>query len=110
MASISQDPNSDIFYIRFRYNGRNINRSLGTKVKQQAQAIKFNCEERVDLLDRGSLSLDVGTCYGTLSAAIVPVRALNSGLSTIGSGTKPKKWFDATGTYFPIANKKLEAL
>lgn len=60
MASISQDPNSGIFYIRFRYNGRNINRSLGTKVKQQAQAIKFNCEKRIDLLERGILSLDAG--------------------------------------------------
>ena len=60
MASISPDSKSGIYYIRFRYNGRNVNRSLGTKVKQQAQAAKISSEERCNLLERGIVQLDAG--------------------------------------------------
>ena len=60
MASISPDSNSGIYYIRFRYQGRNVNRSLGTKDKRKAQAAKFSSEERINLLERGVLQLDAG--------------------------------------------------
>ena len=58
MASISQDPNSGIFYIRFRFRNRNINRSLRTTKRKNAEVAKLQIEERLSLLERGIIALN----------------------------------------------------
>lgn len=58
MASIKPDPNSGIYYIRFRFRNRNLNRSLGTKKQRKAEAAKLQIEERLDLLGHGIITLN----------------------------------------------------
>ena len=57
MASIHLDPDSPFYRIRFRHDGRNINRSLKTKDKRRAQALCLQVEETIELVSRGRIEI-----------------------------------------------------
>ena len=61
MASIELTDKSTNYYIRFRYLGRNINRSLGTPNRRTAAGVCSRVEETLRLLDRGRITVPVGT-------------------------------------------------
>lgn len=60
MASLEQTSKSRNFYIRFRYQGRNINRSLGTRDRRKAIAKKVRIEETIWLLEEGRIEVPTG--------------------------------------------------
>lgn len=60
MPSIHQDPASSNFRIRFRYDGRNIQRSLKTSNRRRAGALCQQVEETLDLIDRGRIEIPCG--------------------------------------------------
>lgn len=60
MASIEQTDKSPNFFIRFRYQGRNINRSLGTPNRKTATAIRLRVEETLRLIETGRIAVPPG--------------------------------------------------
>ena len=57
MASVSQDPVTNQFHIRFRFAGRAFKRSLKTANLREANAALARVEETLSLLTRGVLDL-----------------------------------------------------
>jgi integrase len=57
MPSLHQDPLSSVYRIRFRYHGRQINRSLRTKERRAARAACDRVGEMLDLVERGLVSV-----------------------------------------------------
>lgn len=57
MASLHRDDKSPNYSIRFRYQGRNINRSLGTRDKRKASGIRSRVEETIRLIERGRIEI-----------------------------------------------------
>ncbi len=57
MASLRQDPDTGIFRIRFRFEGRSFNRSLKTRNKKSARSILGRAEENLQLIERGRLEI-----------------------------------------------------
>ncbi len=57
MASLRQDPETGIFRIRFRFDGRAYNRSLKTKNPKSARSILGRAEENLQLIERGRLEI-----------------------------------------------------
>jgi hypothetical protein len=53
MASLHRNRTSPHFSIRFRYQGRNVNRSLGTGDQRKANGLCARIEETLQLLARG---------------------------------------------------------
>lgn len=60
MPSIHKDPASSNFRIRFRYNGRNIQRSLKTSNRRKAVAMCQQVEETLHLIERGRIEIPGG--------------------------------------------------
>ncbi|QDU80714.1 site-specific tyrosine recombinase XerD [Polystyrenella longa] len=61
MASLHKDRKSSNFSIRFRYEGRNINRSLRTSDKRKAAGICSRIEETLLLLEGGRIEIPAST-------------------------------------------------
>ena len=57
MASLRQDPETGIYRIRFRFEGRAYNRSLKTKSLKSARSILGRAEENLQLIARGRLEI-----------------------------------------------------
>jgi integrase len=57
MASVSFDPASNQFHIRFRFAGQAFKRSLKTAIQKEATAALARVEETLSLLQRGVLEL-----------------------------------------------------
>jgi hypothetical protein len=57
MASIDLDPKSGNYYIRFRYGGMLFRRSLKTKDRREANAIRGRVTETILLVQRGRLEV-----------------------------------------------------
>ena len=57
MATVSKDPASGNFHIRFRFGGRAYRRSLKTTNRRESLAVLGKVEETIRLLDRGSISM-----------------------------------------------------
>lgn len=57
MASLHQDPKSSVYRIRFRFNGRNVQRSLKTTQKRRASSVCLQVEETLDLIERGRIEI-----------------------------------------------------
>ena len=57
MASLRQDPETGIYRIRFRFQGRSYNRSLKTKKLKSASTILGRAEENLQLIERGRLEI-----------------------------------------------------
>lgn len=55
MASIHQDPESQVYRVRFRFQGRNVNRSLRTTDEQAAQTMCARVEETLRLVEQGRI-------------------------------------------------------
>ena len=60
MASLHKDNKSPNFSIRFRYQGRNVNRSLGTGDKRKASGICSRVEETLRLLESSRIEIPLG--------------------------------------------------
>ena len=60
MASIHQDATSKVYRIRFRFQGRNINRSLRTKDGRSARATCARVEDTLRLIEQGRVEVPVG--------------------------------------------------
>ncbi len=58
--ALKQTNKSRNYFIRFRYQGRNINRSLGTRNRRQAIAKKVRIEETIWLLEEGRIEVPTG--------------------------------------------------
>ena len=61
MASLHKDSKSPNYSIRFRYQGRNVNRSLGTGDKRKASGVCSRVEETLRLLESGRIEIPLGT-------------------------------------------------
>jgi len=61
MASLHKDSKSPNYSIRFRYEGRNVNRSLGIRDKREAAGVRSRIEETLRLLESGRIETPVGT-------------------------------------------------
>jgi hypothetical protein len=61
MASLHRNRRSPHFSIRFRYQGRNVNRSLGTGDRRKANGLCARIEETLQLLARGRITIPTGT-------------------------------------------------
>lgn len=61
MRSIHRDQNSPNYRIRFRYQGRQVNRSLRTRERRRAKAICGRVDEMIGLLERGCISVPADT-------------------------------------------------
>ena len=57
MASINQDPKSQVFRIRFRFGSVRVNRSLKTKDRKIAQSVLGRVEETLRLIEHGRLEI-----------------------------------------------------
>ena len=57
MASLRQDPESGIFRIRFRFDGRSYNRSLKTDNPKTASSVLGRTEENLRLIKQGRLDV-----------------------------------------------------
>ncbi|MCH7989179.1 MAG: hypothetical protein IID46_08510 [Planctomycetes bacterium] len=57
MTHIRQDKKSGNFFIRFRYAGSSFNRSLRTKFRREASAVRGRVEETILLLERGRIEM-----------------------------------------------------
>ena len=57
MASINQDPKSQVFRIRFRFGSVRVNRSLKTKDRKIAQSVLGRVEETLRLVEHGRLEI-----------------------------------------------------
>lgn len=57
MPSLHQDPATSVYRIRFRYQGRQINRSLRTKDQRSARAACNRVGEMLELVERGLVSV-----------------------------------------------------
>ncbi len=60
MASLHKDNKSPNFSIRFRYQGRNVNRSLGTGDKRKASGVCSRVEETLRLLESSRIEIPLG--------------------------------------------------
>ena len=60
MASLHRDSKSPNYSIRFRYDGRNVNRSLGTGDRRKATGICSRIEETLCLLESGRIDIPAG--------------------------------------------------
>jgi len=60
MASIQRVKNSPNYTIRFRYQGRNVHRSLGADDRRIAAGICSRVEETIRLLENGRLEIPFG--------------------------------------------------
>lgn len=60
MASLHRDSKSPNFSIRFRYDGRNINRSLGTDDKRRAVGICSRVDEMLCLVEGNRIEIPLG--------------------------------------------------
>ena len=60
MASLHRDNKSPNYSVRFRFQGRNVNRSLGTPDKRRAAGICSRIEETLRLLESGRISIPPG--------------------------------------------------
>jgi len=60
MASLHRDTKSPNYSVRFRYDGRNVNRSLGTRDKRNASGICSRIQETLRLLESGRIEIPVG--------------------------------------------------
>lgn len=65
VASIIQDPESGVYYVRFRFAGQQFKRSLRTRLEGAAAAALSRIEETIGLLERGRLDMPPGTDIGT---------------------------------------------
>lgn len=65
MAHIRRDGRSGIWYVGFRYDGREFQRSCRTDGKTMARRIQATVEETIDLLQAGRIvvpeSVDIGS-------------------------------------------------
>lgn len=57
MAHIRRDPKSGVFFIRFRFGGRSVQRSLKTKRQPKADAISGRIRETILLIERGRIEM-----------------------------------------------------
>ena len=57
MASIEQDRLSGRFRVRFRYGGRQFQRSLKTKDRREAASVLGRVEETLRLIERGNIDV-----------------------------------------------------
>jgi hypothetical protein len=57
MPSLHQDARTSVYQIRFRYRGRQVNRSLRTKDRRNARAICDRVGEMLDFVDWGLVSV-----------------------------------------------------
>ena len=60
MASIQRVDRSPNYTIRFRFQGRNVHRSLGTRDKRRASGICSRIEETIHLLETGRIEVPAG--------------------------------------------------
>lgn len=60
MASLHRDNKSPNYSVRFRFQGRNVNRSLGTPDKRRAAGICSRIEETLRLLESGRINVPPG--------------------------------------------------
>ena len=60
MASLEYDRKARVYRVRFRFRGRNLNRSLRTDSERSARARVSRIEETIGLLDRGLVSVPHG--------------------------------------------------
>ncbi|QDS98151.1 site-specific integrase [Adhaeretor mobilis] len=60
MASVHKDLKSPNYSVRFRYDGRNVNRTLGTSDKGKAAGICSRIEETLRLLESGRINVPLG--------------------------------------------------
>ena len=68
MASVSVDPVSNQFHIRFRFAGQAFKRSLKTESPKEATAALARVEETLSLLQRGVLELPADADPATFGA------------------------------------------
>jgi len=61
VASIQRVKNSPNFTIRFRFQGRNVHRSLATGDRRKATGIHSRIEETIRLLESGRIEIPAGT-------------------------------------------------
>jgi len=61
VASIQRVKNSPNYTIRFRFQGRNVHRSLGTGDRRKATGICLRIEETIRLLESGRIEVPAGT-------------------------------------------------
>lgn len=61
MASLHKDKKSPNYSIRFRYDGRNINRSLGIGDRRKADGIRLRIDETLRLLENGRIEIPLGS-------------------------------------------------
>jgi hypothetical protein len=57
VAYLRYDESSGNYFIRFRYGGASINRSLKTNDRREAEAIRGRVNETILLLERGRLEM-----------------------------------------------------
>lgn len=57
MPSLHQDPRTSVYRVRFRYQGRQVNRSLRTKDRRSARASCDRVGEMLQLVERGLVSV-----------------------------------------------------
>ena len=57
MPSLHRSPDSPYFRIRFRFDGKNVNRSLHTKDRRKALGLCSRVEETIELIERGQLEV-----------------------------------------------------
>lgn len=81
MAYLRCDPQSGNFFIRFRYGGRSINRSLKTRDRHEAEAISGRVSETILLLERGRIEMPSGAD---------PAEFILSDGKRLGKPVKPK--------------------
>jgi hypothetical protein len=55
LASLHHNPESGVYSVRFRYDGRNVNRSLRTRDGRQARELVVRIEETIQLIQRGRI-------------------------------------------------------
>lgn len=81
MAYLRYDKSSGIYFIRFRYVGASFNRSLKTRDRREAEAIRGRVDETILLLERGRLEMP---------AHADPAAFILSDGKKIGKPEKPK--------------------
>ena len=85
MASITKIPSSGHIAIRFRYGGKEVQRSLKTKRLKEALAIKGRVEETIILLERGRMEIPVNSDPGTFILSDGKRNGTPAPIVTVGS-------------------------
>jgi len=106
MASIQRVDNSPNYTIRFRFQGRNVHRSLGTGDRRKATGISSRIEETIRLLESGRIEVPNGTdpidfIFADGKQREKPIKGNSLGL---------REFYDAYMNKLPVGRKEASTL